>query len=68
MSFITSSGVVDTMPSDGAEHYTIVGYYTGHVARTLQGWRIARYKLTVSFSDGDRRLMGIAYRKATSAV
>ena len=30
--------------------------------------RIASYKLTVIFSDGDRRLMGIAYRKATSAV
>jgi len=26
--------------------------------------RIARYKLTVTFSDGDRRLMSIAYRKA----
>jgi hypothetical protein len=32
--------------------------------RTPQGWRIAAYKLTVTFSDGDRRLMGIAYRKA----
>jgi len=52
----------------GAEHYTIGGYYTGHMVRTPQGWRIASYKLTVTFSDGDRRLMGIAYRKATGAV
>jgi hypothetical protein len=40
----------------GTEHYTVDGYYTGHMVRTPQGWRIARYKLTVSFSDGDRRL------------
>jgi hypothetical protein len=48
----------------GAEHYTLGGYYTGRMLRTPQGWRIAAYKLTVTFSDGDRRLMGIAYRKA----
>ena len=41
----------------GAEHYTIGGYYTGHMVRTPQGWRIASYKLTVTFSDGDRRLI-----------
>ena len=52
----------------GTEHYTIGGYYTGHMVRTPQGWRISSYKLTVTFSDGDRRLMGIAYRKAKSAV
>jgi hypothetical protein len=38
------------------------------MVRTPQGWRIASYKLTITFSDGDRRLMGIAYRKATSPV
>jgi hypothetical protein len=48
----------------GAEHYTIGGYYTSHMVRTREGWRIARYRLTVAFSDGDRRLMGIAYRKS----
>jgi hypothetical protein len=52
----------------GAEHYTIGGYYTGHMVRTPQGWRLARYRLTVTFSDGDRRLMGIAYRKTKSAL
>ena len=51
----------------GPEHYTIGGYYTGHMVRTPEGWRIARYRLTVAFSDGDRRLIGIAYRKVTSA-
>ncbi len=49
----------------GDSHYTIGGYYTGHMTRTPAGWRIARYTLTVAFHDGDRRLMGIAYRKAT---
>ena len=49
----------------GDAHYTIGGYYTGQMLRTAAGWRIARYKLTVTFSDGERRLMGIAYRKAT---
>jgi hypothetical protein len=52
----------------GAEHYTIGGYSTGHMVRTPQRWRIASYKLTVTFSDGDRRLMGIAYREAKNAV
>jgi hypothetical protein len=47
----------------GAEHYTIGGYYAGNMVRTPAGWRIARYQLTVTFSDGDHRLMGIAYRK-----
>jgi len=50
----------------GDAHYTIGGYYTGHMVRTPSGWRIARYRLTVSFHDGDRRLMGIAYRKAAA--
>ena len=49
----------------GEAHYTIGGYYTGHMIRTPAGWRIARYALTVTFRDGARRLMGIAYRKAT---
>lgn len=34
------------------------------MVRTAAGWRIAHYRLTVTFSDGDRRLMGLAYRKA----
>jgi len=38
------------------------------MVRTPAGWRIARYTLTVTFLDGDRRLMGIAYRKAKSVV
>jgi len=49
---------------DGA-HYTIAGYYTSEMSRTPAGWRIARYRLTVTWTDGDRRLMGIAYRKFT---
>lgn len=52
----------------GAAHYTIGGFYTGHMARTAVGWRIARYRLTVTFTEGDRRLMGIAYRKATGRL
>jgi len=52
----------------GAAHYTIGGYYTGRMLRTPQGWRIARYTLQVTFTDGDRRLMGIAYRKATGKL
>lgn len=49
----------------GDAHYTIGGYYTGQMLRTAAGWRVARYTLTVTFTDGERRLMGIAYRKAT---
>jgi len=47
----------------GAAHYTVGGYYTGHMVRTAAGWRIAKYKLTVAFTDGDRTLMGLAYRR-----
>ena len=46
-------------------HYTLGGYYTGQMVRTAAGWRVSRYTLTVTFTDGDRRLMGIAYRRAT---
>ena len=49
----------------GDAHYTIGGYYTGQMVRMAAGWRLARYALTVTFSDGDRGLMGLAYRKAT---
>ena len=48
----------------GDDHYTIGGYYTGQMVRTPAGWRVARYTLTVTFTEGERRLMGIAYRKA----
>ncbi len=47
----------------GGAHYTVGGYYTGHMVRTAAGWRIAKYKLTVTFTDGDRTLMGLAYRR-----
>jgi hypothetical protein len=49
----------------GDAHYTIGGYYTGQMLRRAAGWRVARYTLTVTFTDGERRLMGIAYRKVT---
>jgi hypothetical protein len=42
--------------------------YTGHMARTRRGWCIASYKLTVIFSDGDRRLMGVAYGKGARGM
>jgi hypothetical protein len=48
----------------GAVHYTIGGYYRSDMVRTAGGWRIARYRLTVTFTEGDRRLMRVAYRKA----
>jgi hypothetical protein len=47
---------------DGA-HYTVGGYYTSDVTRTAAGWRIARYRLTVTFTDGDRSVMSRAYRR-----
>jgi len=52
----------------GAAHYTIGGYYTGRMGRTPAGWRIAGYTLQVTFTDGDRRLMSIAYRKFTGKL
>ncbi len=52
----------------GAAYYTIGGYYTGEMLRTPAGWRITRYRLTVTWRDGDRRLMGIAYRKSIGKV
>jgi hypothetical protein len=52
----------------GPAHYTVGGHYTGQMLRTAAGWRIARYTLTVAFTDGDRTLMGLAYRKATSGL
>jgi SnoaL-like domain len=48
----------------GDAHYTIGGFYTGQMQRTAAGWRIGRYTLTVTFSEGERGLMGTAYRKA----
>ncbi len=52
----------------GDAHYTIGGHYTSRMVRTAAGWRIAGYRLSVTFSDGERRLMGIAYRKATAGA
>ena len=47
---------------DGA-YYTVGGYYTTDAIRTPAGWRIARYRLTVTFTDGDRGVMARAYRR-----
>jgi hypothetical protein len=50
----------------GDAHYTIGGYYTGQMLRTAAGWRVVRYRLTVTFTDGERRLMA-CYRRAQHA-
>lgn len=51
----------------GGAHYTIGGWYEGEMRRGPEGWRIRRYKLSVAFTDGDRRLMGVAYRRFKSS-
>ena len=48
----------------GDDSYTVGGYYTNELAPTERGWRIAEYRLTVTWSRGNRHVLALATRRA----
>ena len=53
---------LDTARSD--PEYTVGGYYTCHVVRGGNGWRIQRYKLNVTWHRGNRDILRQAQRRS----
>lgn len=51
----------------GDDRYTVGGYYSHDLVREAEGWRIARYTLTVTWHRGNRHIMKLATRRAQSA-
>ncbi len=48
----------------GGDTYTIGGHYTVSMHRGAEGWRIATYRLNITWHDGDRHVLRAATRRA----
>jgi SnoaL-like domain len=49
------------LPNDkGDDTQTIFGYYTNHLVRTAQGWRIQSCKLTLTWQTGNWHIFTLA--------
>ena len=48
----------------GDGEYTVGGWYDIELSRLPEGWRIRRYKLTVSWARGNRDILRIAAKRA----
>jgi hypothetical protein len=49
------------LPNDkGDDTQTMFGYYTNHLVRTAQGWRIQSCKLTLTWQTGNWHIFTIA--------
>ena len=48
----------------GDGEYTVGGWYDIDLRRTADGWRMCRYKLSVSWARGNRDLLRIAAKRA----
>jgi hypothetical protein len=49
----------------GDPEYTVGGYYNCHMNRQPDGWRIARYSLTVTWQRGNRHILRLGRRWAS---
>ena len=50
--------------ADGADRWTIGGYYTNELVRTPDGWKLARVTLVVTWQTGNPEVSRIALRRA----
>jgi hypothetical protein len=48
---------------DGADCWTIGGYYINELVRSTQGWKLAKVTLKVTWQTGNRELSRIALRR-----
>ena len=49
--------------ADGADRWTIGGYYTNELVRTADGWKLAKVALNVTWQTGNREVSRIALRR-----
>lgn len=58
---------VDRQPNDGLENgadcWTIGGYYIDELVRSAQGWKLAKVTLNITWQTGNRALSRIALRR-----
>ena len=45
--------------TEGGDNYVIGGFYEDDAVRTVDGWRIAHRKLTMTWSEGNRAVIGV---------
>lgn len=51
----------------GDAEYTVGGYYDCDLRREEDGWRICRYRLTVTWQRGNRHILRLGQRRAKDA-
>lgn len=57
------------LPNETKEDTFLVGgYYTGHLVRTSQGWKIDKWKLNVTWTEGNRNLFTFARDRVALAT
>ena len=49
---------------NGADCWTIGGYYVNELVRSADGWKLAKITLNVTWQTGNRELSQIAQRRA----
>ena len=49
--------------TDGADRWTIGGYYTNELVRTADGWKLAKVTLNVTWQTGNREVSRIALQR-----
>ena len=49
--------------ADGADRWTIGGYYTNELVRATDGWKLAKVTLNVTWQTGNREVSRIALRR-----
>ncbi len=50
----------------GDDSYTVGGYYTNELIHGPDGWRIMKYTLDVTWSQGNRHILALATRRAAA--
>jgi hypothetical protein len=52
---------------EGGDEFTIGGYYTDRLVKTVSGWKLCGVKLTVLWSRGNRHIMTLAVQRGMRA-
>ncbi len=53
---------------DGADRWTIGGYYTNELVRTPEGWKLTRVTLTVTWTRGNPEVPRIALKRGRDSA
>ena len=54
--------------NEGDNEFTIGGFYTDRLVRTVHGWKLSGVKLTVSWSRGNKHIMTLAAQRGAERL